>query len=41
MVVAAAATPTAAEVNLNARAARGIALENISDTATGRVMFGV
>lgn len=39
--IAAAATPTPAEVNLNARAARGIALESIIDTGTGRVMFGI
>lgn len=38
--VAAAATPTAAEVNLNARASRGIALESAADTAIVRVMFG-
>lgn len=37
--IAAAATPTAAEVNNNARVARAIALESIADTATGRVMF--
>lgn len=38
--VAAAATPTAAEVNLNARASRGIALESAADLGTVRVMFG-
>lgn len=37
--IAVAATPTAAEVNLNARTARGIALESIIDTGSGRVMF--